>query len=62
MREFLLDGHIKIKCKNDKDCLFCDHCSDIFWDYSNGPYMIICDLGEEPVNNTCRYFTEGDPN
>lgn len=24
-------------------CLFCKHCSDIFWDYTNGIYMVICD-------------------
>lgn len=24
-------------------CLFCEHCDDVFWDYSNGPYMFICD-------------------
>ena len=25
-------------------CLFCKHCSDIFWDYSNGIYAIFCDI------------------
>lgn len=25
-------------------CLFCKHCSDIFWDYTNGIYAIICDI------------------
>ena len=26
-------------------CLFCDHCTDVFWDFSVGPYMFLCDLG-----------------
>lgn len=25
-------------------CLFCKHCSDIFWDYINGIYGIICNI------------------
>lgn len=25
-------------------CLFCKHCSDIFWDYTNGIHTIICDI------------------
>ena len=25
-------------------CLFCFHCTDIFWDYTNGIYDIICDI------------------
>lgn len=28
-------------------CFFCDHLTDIFWDYSNGPYMFVCDIDEE---------------
>ena len=59
MRYFQLKGGPVIKCKNDKDCLFCDHCTDIFWDYTNGPYMIFCDLGEETFKENCRYFEEG---
>ena len=62
MREFKLsDGRI-VKCINDKDCVFCDHCTDIFWDYSHGIYMIFCDIGEEPFKENCRYFIEGGMN
>lgn len=25
-------------------CLLCKHCTDVFYDYSNGPYMTMCDL------------------
>lgn len=27
----------------DYACVFCEHCSDVFWDYSNGIYALICD-------------------
>lgn len=29
-------------------CMFCAHCTDIFWDYSNGIYMHICDINGDP--------------
>lgn len=31
-----------------KACMFCDHCTDIWWDYTNGPYMVGCDLDLDP--------------
>lgn len=24
-------------------CVFCKHCTDLFYDYTNGPYMFCCD-------------------
>ena len=24
-------------------CVFCKHCTDVIYDYSNGPYMFMCD-------------------
>ena len=27
----------------EKHCVFCEKSTDIFWDYSNGPYMILCE-------------------
>ena len=45
-------------CENDKACVFCDHCADIFWDFSNGIYGIVCELCEEPINDNCIYFVE----
>ena len=33
--------------KPRKCCLICKHCTDIFWDYTNGPYMTFC---ENPCN------------
>lgn len=26
-----------------KSCFFCDHLTDIYWDYTNGPYMFTCE-------------------
>lgn len=62
MRYYQIKGGPLIKCLNDTDCLFCKHCSDVFWDYTNGPYLIICDLGEEPFKKSCRYFEENEVN
>lgn len=49
---------------NDSDCIFCKHC-DVFWDYTNGPYMLICgrDRSEcnearTPEEHTCELFEE----
>lgn len=76
MREFILhdgakealcgNGEVKIKVHDDNDCLFCKHCEDVFWDYTNGPYMMICGKQREEVNNfrqgehTCELFEEND--
>lgn len=58
------------KCDNgyyykgpEKSCLFCIHCTDIFYDYSHGPYMFICDKNLEYTTN-CEGFEEDkeDPN
>ena len=27
----------------EKHCVFCKHCTDIFYDYTNGPYGFTCD-------------------
>lgn len=45
-------------------CLFCKHCTDIFWDYTHGPYTLCCELDLFPdcieVNGraTCSEFKE----
>jgi hypothetical protein len=38
-------------------CVFCGHCTDIFYDYSNGPYMCICDIGGNGYKE-CKLFSE----
>lgn len=52
-----------------ESCVFCDHCTDIYYDYSNGPYMFACELDkdksaddnfqtEKGVIGKCEYFIE----
>ena len=52
-------GVMIVKCKNDKDCLFCKNCTDIFYDYTNGPYMVICKLDKDTHQDNCENFEEG---
>lgn len=43
-------------------CFFCEHNTDIFVDYTNGPYMLFCDLDRDTdagCNGKCIYFKEG---
>ena len=32
---------------HEKSCLFCRHNTDIFYDYTHGPYMFICEFGSD---------------
>ena len=67
MKIFKAVTGLQYKCP-DKCCLFCKHCSDIFVDYTNGPYMIICEKFcannkyKKQVNlglhGKCKYFEE----
>lgn len=44
-----------------RSCFFCQHCIDIFFDYTNGPYMFICDADTDTLvglNGECKYFAE----
>ena len=53
----------KVYACDEKCCLFCDHCSDLFYDYTNGPYMLICDIAEDTelgMTGLCKFFKEGD--
>ena len=54
-------------------CLFCKHCSDIFWDYANGIYEIICDINWNDAESMsknidlsfygkCKSFAESEAN
>lgn len=31
-------------------CFFCKKCTDVFWDYTNGPYMIFCEDEHETID------------
>ena len=44
-----------------RSCLFSAHCTDVFWDYSNGPYMFLCDADadvERGAVGECSVFAE----
>lgn len=70
MRTYFLEddlhpkGGITINVECDRDCVFCEHCTDIWWDYTNLIYMIYCDLGKdasehnERGEHTCDCFKE----
>lgn len=52
-------GGITITCKDDHDCVFCKHCTDIYWDYTHLIYMIFCDIDNDPWKRPCEFFEEG---
>ena len=68
MRTYFLEdpfhpsGGITVDCKDDQDCVFCDHCTDVFWDYTNLIYMIICKENRDPWKRPCEYFKEREEN
>ena len=46
----------------DGECLVCKHCTDVWWEYSNGPYMVCCEYSfinedgdEEDLSNNKEY-------
>ena len=41
----------------ENHCAFCEYCTDIFFDYTNGPYMFICELCEIDYEK-CNSFKE----
>lgn len=51
MRKFLCeDGLLQREVMlPEKHCVFCKHCTDIYWDFTNGPYMCFCELYTEPM-------------
>ena len=53
-------GGITINVKNDDNCVFCKHCSDIYWDYTHLIYMILCELENDHPKMTCRNFEESE--
>ena len=45
----------------DASCLFCDHCTDVFWDFTHGPYMFFCEADrdtERGATGSCDGFEE----
>lgn len=68
VKDYVMPGYKKWECQNgrtycakENSCLFCAHCTDIFWDYTNGPYMFICERDQDIENGfegKCKYFME----
>ena len=62
-RTYHAKGCYKITSKEDNVCFFCKNLTDVIWDYTNGPYLFICekvdgdgiDLGLE---GKCPHFEE----
>ena len=50
-------GGLAIKAK-ENDCVFCKHCTDVWWDYTNLIYMIACEEEHDPWDRPCKYFKE----
>ena len=57
------------KCKeyevvaHKHSCFFCKNCTDIFYDYTHGPYMFLCIEGQETTNGLkgkCCSFMEDE--
>lgn len=49
MKEFRCDSG-KIYNLPDEACVFCQYCTDIFWDYSHGIYMLLCEKSNHAVD------------
>ena len=76
MQELILKGYKKENLKKyapedasyvvytlPNTCYFCKYLTDIWWDYSNGPYMFLCeksgsenDLTDKGLIGKCEYF------
>lgn len=62
MREFKTDIGLVFVIKQEKICVFCEHCTDIWYD-ANGPYMISCELNkpnadEHNIDGSCEDFQD----
>lgn len=59
MRIFKCANGIDYNCP-DHACVFCDHCKDIFYDFTHGPYMIFCDIPDHDIydGTGCEHFKE----
>ena len=44
----------------EPSCCTCKHCTDVFWDYSNGIYMLLCEYGNNNKKEYCdKYEFDG---
>jgi hypothetical protein len=46
---------------HERSCFFCKHCTDIFYDYTHGPYLLFCDIDcdiESAFKGQCDKFED----
>lgn len=44
-----------------ESCYFCKYLTDIFWDYTNGPYGFVCDINakvQDGLIGECEHFED----
>lgn len=59
MKDFELESQPgKVYKLFDTHCAFCKYCTDIFWDYTNGPYMFLCKFGIKSDGSGCEKFID----
>ena len=66
VKKLIEDGYRIFESANGKrylakpnSCLFCEKCTDVFCDYTNGPYMMVCRDDRETIagmNGLCSWF------
>lgn len=65
MRKLELVNGVTFTVYNDRDCIFCDHCTTAMYSY-NGPYIYFCDQYRPEAHaklaraHTCELFVETD--
>lgn len=42
----------------ERSCVFCEHCLSVFWDYTHGVYMCICEKELYGLDGKCDSFEE----
>lgn len=59
MKQYHIEGTSLFYKVPDNACVLCEHCTDIFWDYTNGPYGIVCEICGDPGElGGCERFKE----
>lgn len=53
------NGGVEVEMPEDS-CVFCEHCTDLFWDYTNGIYMVFCEEEKQGIFGGCESFKEGE--
>lgn len=67
VREWMVTKMKPFECDNGKvymmpeeHCVFCRHCHDIFYDYTNGPYMFFCEENHSDFESCKSFEMDGD--